>query len=164
MQTLGPYQLTVFTSPNPLRAGPMDVSILVQDAETGQPVRDAKVTVELASPERSLPPLRAVATTAAATNKLLRAALFELPASGRWDVRVECRPPDNSKSLATGFTMEAAPPLPEWLTVWPWFCWPIVAVVLFVIHRVLVARRTLRRAPSSEYAYASVPRFARATS
>jgi hypothetical protein len=147
MERRGDYQLTVFTSPNPLRAGPVDVSMLVQDAKTGQTVPGATVTVELTPSDQSLPPLRAAATTADATNKLLRAALVDLPAAGRWDVRVECTTADDQAPIAVDFTMEAAPPLPRWLSVWPWFTWPIVVVLLFAIHRALVARRTLGGTP-----------------
>jgi hypothetical protein len=34
----GDYRISVFTSPEPLRAGPIDISVLLQDAETGQPI------------------------------------------------------------------------------------------------------------------------------
>lgn len=149
MEQRGDYQLTVFTSPSPLRSGPVDVSVLVQDAKTGATIHDADVTVELTSPDRSPPLLRAAATTAAATNKLLRAALFELPTPGRWDVRVECATTRNRSPVAVEFAMEAGPPLPQWLSVWPWFSWPILAVLLFVVHRRLVAQRTSSRAAIS---------------
>jgi hypothetical protein len=33
----GGYRVTVFTDPTPLRAGPVDVSVFVQDADTGEP-------------------------------------------------------------------------------------------------------------------------------
>ena len=33
-QRAGGYQIAVFTSPTPIRAGPVDVSVLVQDAAT----------------------------------------------------------------------------------------------------------------------------------
>ena len=145
MERRGNYQLTVFTSPNPLRAGPVDVSVLVQDAKTGLPIPDVTVAVELKSPDKSLPPIRAAATTDAATNKLLHAALVELPAPGRWDVRVECTTARDRTPIEVSFAMDAAPPLPRWLSVWPWFSWPIVAVLLFGIHRALVHRRQTHR-------------------
>src|SRR5262249_156491 len=44
-QRAGGYQVTVFTEPTPLRAGPVDVSVLVQDAATGQALPGAQVTV-----------------------------------------------------------------------------------------------------------------------
>ena len=151
MERRGEYQLTVFTSPNPLRAGPVDISVLLQDAKTGQTVPGAAVTVELTPSDQSLPPLRAAATTADATNKLLRAALVDLPAAGRWDVRVECMTADDQAPVDVAFTMEAAPLLPRWLSVWPWFTWPLVAVLLFAIHRTLVTRRQLQRRLGGNY-------------
>ncbi len=141
MQQQGDYQLTVFTSPNPLRAGPADVSILLQDTRTNQTVSDATITVELFSPDKAQPPIRAIATAGAATNKLLRAAIVELPAAGLWHIRVECATPQTLEPIAAAFDVVAAPPLPRWLTVWPWFTWPLAAVALFAIHRTLVAQR-----------------------
>lgn len=143
-EIVGDFRVTVFTSPQPLRAGPIDVSVLVQHAESGEVSPDAKAIVELAGAERSAPPLRAVATPEAATNKLLRAALFELPAAGKWTVAVATELP-GGVSHTTRFEVKASPPLPAWLTLWPLLAWPIVAIVLFVIHRRLVARQRERR-------------------
>src|SRR5437588_12678333 len=41
----GNYQLAVFTAPTPFRAGPVDVSVLVQDAATGECIPQARVTL-----------------------------------------------------------------------------------------------------------------------
>ena len=41
----GDYRITVFSSPSPFREGPVDISVLVQDAVTGQPLPQARVTV-----------------------------------------------------------------------------------------------------------------------
>src|SRR5947199_7831416 len=73
----GAYQVTVFTSPTPLRAGPVDVSVLVQDA-AGECVPEARVAVRLAA-RGTGEALECPATAEAATNKLLRAAVFQLP-------------------------------------------------------------------------------------
>src|SRR5688572_20861731 len=75
----GNLQIAVFTSPNPLRAGPVDISVLVQDARTGQPIDYANVYVQIARSDQTGKPIVAPATAAAATNKLMRAALVELP-------------------------------------------------------------------------------------
>jgi hypothetical protein len=141
----GEFQITVFTSPNPLRAGPIDVSVLIQDVETGIVHVDGTTTVELTSSDLTLPPIRAAATPEAATNKLLGAALFDLPAAGRWNARVEVTPHDESP-ISISFTVDAAPLLPSWLSIWPWFSWPFAVIALFVVHRGLVARRLSHRA------------------
>jgi hypothetical protein len=139
------YRLAVFTSPNPLRAGPVDLSVLVQNIETGQTIGDAHVAFQLTPRDRPGVSVYAVATSAAATNKLMQAALVELSTAGWWDVEVECTTDDGTTQ--TRFAMEAQPPLPRWLTIWPWFTWPLAAILLFVIHRVLVSRKPTPPAP-----------------
>jgi hypothetical protein len=135
----GEHRIAVFTSPNPLRAGPVDVSVLVQDAETGQSIGNAHVALRLTAREFPSTSVYAVATSAEATNKLMQAALVELPMAGWWDVEIDWT--TNDGTTHTRFAMEAQPPLPRWLTVWPWFTWPLAVVLLFVVHRGLVGRR-----------------------
>ena len=132
----GDYQISIFTSPNPLRAGPIDVSVLVQNAETGQTIGDTHIALRLTAREMPRTSLLAVATSTAATNKLMQAALVDLPAAGRWDVNVDCTTNDGTTQMQ--FAMEALPPLPRWLTVWPWFTWHFAVVMLFAVHRRLV--------------------------
>jgi hypothetical protein len=141
-QRIGGYELVVFTSPTPLRAGPVDVSVLVQDAATGEPVPEVRATVRVAPRGRPHDAVRTPATTEAATNKLFRAALFELPEPGMWDVEVAI---EGSRGDAqVHFAMEAAEPLPRWLALVPWVGWPALAVFLFGIHQRLVWRKSRR--------------------
>src|SRR5215469_9783232 len=70
----GAYQVTVFTSPTPFRAGPVDVSVLVQDAATGECVPEARVSVRLTA-RGTGDMLEYPATREAATNKLFHAAV-----------------------------------------------------------------------------------------
>lgn len=137
-------RLTVFISPTPLRAGPIDVSTLLQDAETGEPIPDSQVTVKLDRAEGQRPIL-ARATKDAATNKLLQAALVELPEPGAWDVEIDCS--GKRGSIHARFTVIAAPRSPSWLNVWPWFSWPAGAVLVFSVHRRLVRRRQAKSHP-----------------
>jgi hypothetical protein len=132
----GPYEISVFTAPTPLRAGAVDISVLVQDAGSGDPVPEARVTVSLAArPGRH--GQKQQATTEAATNKLLRAALFEIPRAGWWDVEVTIA---GGRSEGRGeekvhFAVEAAEPLPRWVAFWPWLIWPVLVIVLFGLRR-----------------------------
>jgi hypothetical protein len=134
----GDYQITVFTSPTPLRAGPVDVSVLVQDAATGECMPEAQVTVRLkvSGAERML---ECPATTEVATNKLLRAAEFQLPEPGCWDVSVAVEGPHGPAVVQFG--IQADEPPPRWLELWPWFSWPAFAVALFGTYQVLVRRK-----------------------
>jgi hypothetical protein len=137
----GAYQVTVFTSPTPFRAGPVDVSVLVQDAATGECLPEARVTLHLTA-RGTGDVLEYPATAEAATNKLFHAAVFQLPEPGWWDVEVTVEGPQGPAVLR--FEARADEPLPRWLELWPWFAWPALAVALFGLHQVLV-RRAHRR-------------------
>ncbi len=135
----GNYQITVFTSPTPFRAGPVDVSVLVQDAASGDLAPESQVTIRLIG-QGADQTLEYQATTNSATNKLFKAAVFRLPAAGRWDVEVVV---DGPRGLASvRFDVDAAEELPRWLEMWPWFTWPAFVVALFSIHQVLARRKS----------------------
>lgn len=88
---LGPYLVTIYSSPTPLRTGEVDVSVLVQDADDA--VLTPAVVVEarpLALGEgTSAQPIRREATRAQATNKLFQAAKFDVSEPGEWEFVVE---------------------------------------------------------------------------
>jgi hypothetical protein len=138
-QRVGPYRVTVFTAPTPLRAGPVDVSVFVQDGAGGAALPDVTVRITLAPVGRDGPALEARATHEAATNKLFQAAAFDLPAPGRWRVAVAVEGPRGRAECACEVEAEAPPP--RWVELWPWFAWPAVPVVLFVLHQVLARQR-----------------------
>ena len=135
----GSYRISVFTSPNPLRAGPIDISVLLQDADTGNAITNAQVSVSLTPSSGSGRTIRAVATNDAATNKLLSAALVELPEAGLWDVEITCLAEHGPARVH--FRADAGPRSSRWMNVWPWFSWPAAVVLLFGIHRRFVSRR-----------------------
>jgi hypothetical protein len=138
----GDNEITVFTSPTPMRAGWADISIAVQDSATGEVRNDVEVIVELMHRDAPIV-VRATASTQAATNKLLKAAFVELPEQGKWDVTVYVlNRGDGSQLTEIHFAMDVAAAWPEWMTEWPWFCWPVVPILLFIVHRILVAARS----------------------
>ncbi len=136
----GNYQISVLTTPTPFRVGPVDVSVLVQDAITGEFIPNALVTVWLVlSDHQPGEALCYAATDKAATNKLLKAAVFNLPKPGRWEVKVTVEGEQGSATVH--FELEAAQRVPGWLMIWPWVSWPAPAILLFLIHQALVRRR-----------------------
>jgi hypothetical protein len=142
--TIGVYRITVLAAPTPFRAGPVDISVLVQDSLTGEPMPDAQVTVRMTRPGPHA--LEYSATREAATNKLFRAAQFELPEPGRWDVQVQVEgshgPEPGLGPVVIRGEVEAAQRLPRWQEIWPWIGWPALAIVLFGIHQVSERRRS----------------------
>jgi hypothetical protein len=135
--TTGRYRITVFSGPSPFRAGPVDISVLVQDASTGDPLPQTPVTVLMT--KNGQPALAYPATQVAATNKLLRAAQFEVPVPGRWGLEVLVE----GIAVVSG-ELEVAEPMPRWLEMWPWICWPGLAIILFGIHQLVVSGCSLR--------------------
>jgi hypothetical protein len=132
------FLITVFTAPAPFRAGPVDISVLVQDVLTGEPAPQTRVTVRMTKPGQLA--LEYPATREAATNKLLHAAQFKLAEPGRWQLEVQV---ESAHGLAViGGALEAAAPLPRWGEMWLWIGWPVLAIGLFGIHQVFARRRS----------------------
>jgi hypothetical protein len=134
-QVIGNERVTIFTSPNPLRAGPIDVSIWVQDAASGATLPDVSVDLELSAPQAASETLHAPATHAAATNKLFLAAIVDVPQAGRWHLTANCAGrSSNGKPFESQLScnLAIAEPLPKWRSMWPWYSWPAVVVLLFV--------------------------------
>jgi len=91
-ETSGPFRISVFTEPDPLSSGPCDVSVLVQDRDTGEPILDAPVSLAIAQTKSAndLPAL-IPATSEASSLKLLEAGTVNLPRQGSWNLRVTVR-------------------------------------------------------------------------
>ena len=70
----GNYQIAIFTSPTPLRAGPVDISALVQDAASHEPVSNVQIAVKAARRDGRGAAIHQPATFEAATNKLFELA------------------------------------------------------------------------------------------
>jgi hypothetical protein len=133
-------RITVFSSPSPLRAGPVDISVLVQDARKGEPLLQARVTIRMT--KIGEPVLEYEATHEVASNKILYARQFEIPVPGRWHLEVRIEGLHGAGAVTC--ELEAAEPLPRWLEMWPWICAPALAIALFGIHQ-LMARRAMSK-------------------
>lgn len=134
----GPYQVTVFTSPAPLRAGPVDVSVLVLDPATQKPVADVAILIRGELEGQPGTDFEQPATASSATNKLLQSAQFELPAAGTWQMEVVVSGPRGE--ARSRFTAEALGPVPRWIELMPWIVWPLGVVLLFGIHQWLLRK------------------------
>lgn len=128
--------VTVFAAPVPLRAGLVDISVLVQSARDEVAVLDADVEVTLSSGGGVVD--RARADHGGATNRLFYAAQIEIPAPGAWrlDVAVEHETAEASLQAV----LEAAPGLATASRFWPWLVLPLVVVGVFLLHQWLNER------------------------
>jgi hypothetical protein len=136
----GGYRVSVFTSPTPFRAGPVDISVLVQDADSGELLPSVQVFVRATPRDRPNQSVNHPATAEAATNKLYFAAMFELPEPGWYDFDVTIK--GERGPARVRFALEAADRLPEWWALAPWIGWPALAIGLFSVHQILVRRKS----------------------
>lgn len=109
----GPYRVSVWTQPDPLRAGEVHFTVAVSqpgavDQEAGSPVLDAVVELQLIPATGLDHALRVFATHDDAVNKLFYEADVDLPAEGVWQVVVSVKGPSGLDQ--TDFTIEVLPP------------------------------------------------------
>jgi hypothetical protein len=142
----GPFLITIFTASDPLRAGPLDLSALVQDGRSGETILDATVDIAIQPLDRDRPTFLTRATHEQATNKLLQAAMINVPTAGRWRVRVEVRHGPDEVTVAT--ELQVAPPPPRLAAIWPYLLLPPFAIAAFALHQTL-RQSALHRLPST---------------
>ncbi|MBG83057.1 MAG: hypothetical protein CMJ40_00760 [Phycisphaerae bacterium] len=129
----GPYRITVFSEPTPLRVGLIDLSVMVQSLESETPVLDATISMLLEHEDETVSSMLVEATREAATNQLLYSAKLALPESGKWTVLTSVMRDGATSSVH--FDFDAGPPLPPILEMWPWFILPVIALLLIVMNQ-----------------------------
>jgi hypothetical protein len=146
-ERVGDLRVSVFSSPAVLRVGMIDVSVLVQDADTQEICDDVPVSVRLESVDGVAIPLQETATSAAATNRLFKTALFEVSTAGTWRATVSLS--DASSATPISLDLEIVPPPPPWLQLAPWIGWPFAVVAMFLVHQRLAARKPMNLSRSA---------------
>ena len=134
----GGYEIAAFTEPFPVVTGSVDISVLLLGRDAGEPIEDALIVVEVRPEGRSSEVTSHQATRQAATNKLLRAAVFELRYPGRHVVDIRVELPNDRVRIQ--FEMDVGSAWSPRAGIWPWILWPSPVVVLYGIHRRLVAK------------------------
>ncbi|MFQ5576214.1 MAG: FixH family protein [Anaerolineae bacterium] len=135
----GPYRVSVWTQPDPLRAGEVHFTVAVTDPAAGAPILDAGVTVTLTPLSGSGAAISSPATHREAVNKIFYETDFELPAAGRWQVVVAVDGPRGRGQ--TDFEVDA---LPAAANRWRWWAGGLLAALLTGAVGVAIARRTRR--------------------
>lgn len=145
----GPYAVSVFTSPSPLRTGEVDVSVLVQRADADELVQDARVLVTAEELDHFGAPVEAPATHAQATNKLYYAAELDLLREGRWRFRVQVAGAAGEGTV--GFEADVAPTtlLDRPLLLVALALLPVLLLVWWRSRARRRPRRPARRGPSA---------------
>ncbi|MFA7344654.1 MAG: hypothetical protein WC003_10140 [Terrimicrobiaceae bacterium] len=143
-------RVTAFAAPVPVRAGPLDVTFLVQEIPSNRPVTDARIECSVRkldppSPDpvrlpawcsTVAPGTRVLATSTHSRNKLLSGAYLPLTGPGRWELDIRVARGPSAFSAAIPLSVAAPqPPLSIW---WPLIAWVPVAILVYVWRGCLV--------------------------
>jgi hypothetical protein len=142
----GPFVVTLFTTPDPLRADDADFSVALERASSGALVSDANVTLILTpAVEGERGRIELEATRAAATSAFMQAADVRLPHPGSWKVTVVVRQGSERGECST--TLDVLPRSPLGGQIF----WEIMLVpfliLLFAVHQRLKSKQR-RRLPA----------------
>jgi hypothetical protein len=145
-QAVGPFVITLFTAPTPLRSGPVQVSLLVQTRADRAPVRDANVDIVLralapdAEQEITMPAQRGVLP-----NKILYGAEVVIPTMGRW--RLTAHVSDGERAADVSCDVDVAAAMAPLFAFWGFIALPFVAIGVFALHQWLKASSAARQRP-----------------
>ncbi len=128
-RTSEPFTITVFSTEMPLRPGPADLSVLLEQADEHSPILDGEVFFELTH-ETGMS-IRAEATRSQARNKLLYCSLIDLPLAGHW------------KMIEVLQDLSVAASQPLLLSYWKLIAFPPTVIILFVMNQWLRGRRSI---------------------
>ena len=153
-QSVGPFVLSVFTAPEPLRVGRADVSVLVQARGGATVVLDASVELRVRAPDGSEQTV--AAAHAAASNQLLQSAWVELSVPGRWALEVTARRASDAATVSCELDVAAAAPLlaAQWLPLGL----PVLCILVFVWREWLLRRKGVRALAAPPSPRAARPR------
>ncbi|MFW6067973.1 MAG: hypothetical protein ACOC9E_00175 [Chloroflexota bacterium] len=113
-EDIGPYWISVWTSPEPVREGTLHVTVSVAEPgeegerQAGPPVLDATVDLLLIPPEETMDAVSADATTEQSANKLFYEADMQIPAAGEWRAQIDVRSEEGSGQAAFDLAVQPA--------------------------------------------------------
>ena len=135
------FTITLFSTEMPLRPGPADLSVLLEQPDGHSPILDAQVSIELQHEAGMI--IRAEATRSQARNKLLYCSLINLPAAGHWKIRLHIRRGD-ARAEVPGDLVVAAPQA-VFISHWELIAVPPITIILFILNQWLRRRAFNRR-------------------
>ena len=147
-ESAGPFSISVFTEPTPLRKNEGIVHVFVSDRQTGQPLQDVAVEALLRSDDAQGGEL--IRPLQRRPRGLRASADLAVPHPGRWNVRIAAS--GNRGTGAVGLVLDVLPAQPWWISLGPALAIPPVGIALFALHR------RLRRRQESGRRTGAVPR------
>jgi hypothetical protein len=129
-------EISIFTSPTPVRTGTLDVNLLVRPIPAD--ARRALPACQICFyPEGQQAKKKCEASTLVPLNSPFRAAQLELPEQGVWHVEVTI---DADRILVSEFSVTAEEGVGGEMSYVAWIGLPVAGIWLFIMHRRLVKR------------------------
>lgn len=140
----GPYVITAFSEPVPVRVGAADISAMVQEASDHGTVLDARVMMRLRkTASGNITEVVAPATHDPATNKLLYAAHITLPSTGSWMLEVDVTGKNGASESVSG-DLSVLPAQQPVRSQWPYLAIVPAVILFFVLNQWLRKKRGIR--------------------
>jgi hypothetical protein len=125
--------VVVFTSPTPLRAGIVEVTVLATDSASGAPLEAFEFEVSVREQEwESAAPSMVFEGGLDPSDRLVRKAILELPRAGTWTMVISVR--SGERSVRVPITVSAGQPLPGWWQAMPLALLGMPFAVLVVVR------------------------------
>lgn len=137
-QDAGVFTITLFATPQPLRTGAADLSVMVQDRTSGEVLLDPTIDLTIApeAASTSQPTIRLA--KGQASNRLLQAGTVHFSSSGRWRLTLLVRRGSDVVQLGTDCSVE--PDHSRSTLIWFYVLLPVGIILLFATHQVLKLR------------------------
>lgn len=137
-EIVGPYKVSVWTSPAPLRVGRMHLSVGITRAQDSAPILDTHVHLRAYPIDHQG---NEISTVLSRSNMFLYDADLEMPHAGQWEITLQVEGKEGSER--TAFKLKVEPP--EKIN------WPFVVasaaffILLWIVRRTVHLRRAYHR-------------------
>jgi hypothetical protein len=145
-QDAGPFTITLFAAPQPLQAGPADLSVMVQDRSSGEVLLDSMIDVSIApevavaSQQTGQQTVRLA--TGQASNRLLQAGTVHFSKAGRWRLTLVVHRHNDTARLETECIVQADTARSR--LVWFYVLMPLGVILVFIFHQRLKLSQEVR--------------------
>ena len=137
------YVISLFGSPAPLRVGPADLSVMVQDVKQHAMILNAHVVVHISTVvNHEIREVVVPATRTQASNKLLYATSLTFPSPGDWNATVDVAV--NGETVSVSGKLHVLPERAPLAEFWPFFLAIPVLIALFSLNQWLKGRRRMK--------------------
>jgi hypothetical protein len=142
-QDAGPFTVTLFAAREPLQVGDVDLSIMVQDRNSGEVLLDPVIDLS-AAPEAADALQQTVRLARGqASNRLLQACTVHFSRAGKWRLGLLVQRGNDVARVSTECIVE--PDSSRAMLVWFYVLLPVGAILFFVAHQWLKLRQKTQK-------------------